>query len=122
LAVILACDASLAKGLAFLKLLEECNMRRYVTSLLFLPLLAFAAEPPANEKVCRACHGVNGAAPIMSLYPKLNGQNKDYLVASLKAYKAGQRQGTMAALMAGQAAALSDDDILRLADYYASQP
>jgi cytochrome c len=58
----------------------------------------------------------------MGLYPKLNGQNKDYLVSSMKAYKSGQRQGGMAAVMAGQASGLSDAEINELAAYYASQP
>jgi len=96
-------------------------MRRLIACLLFAPMLAVAAEP-AKEMVCRACHGAGGAAPIMGLYPKLNGQNKDYLVSSMKAYKSGQRQGGMAAVMAGQASGLSDAEINELAAYYASQP
>ena len=79
------------------------------------------AEPPANEPLCRACHGVNGAAPIMDVYPKLNGQNKGYLVGALKAYQAGERQGGMAALMSPQAAGLTDEEIDSLSAYYSSQ-
>jgi cytochrome c len=90
-----------------------------VLSLFSLPL--FAIDVPAKEVTCRACHGASGAAPMMNSYPKLNGQNKAYLTQSLKAYKAGQRSGGMAAVMVGQAKMLSDQEIDQLAEYYASQ-
>ena len=77
--------------------------------------------PPAKEMACRACHGASGAAPIAEQYPKLNGQNKAYLVSSLKAYKAGERKGGLSALMVAQSSMLSDADIKALADYYSSQ-
>ncbi|TQV73161.1 c-type cytochrome [Aliikangiella marina] len=81
---------------------------------------AFAA-PPAKEAVCRACHGDGGAKPIMDVYPKLNGQNKGYLVAILKSYRSGERKGGQSAVMNAQAKMLSDDDIEALATYYSSQ-
>ncbi len=92
---------------------------------LFTPT-AFAAEAtapkaPPKEALCKACHGAGGAAPIAPNYPKLNGQNKEYLVASMKAYKAGDRKGGLAAVMVGQAKALSDAEIDALAAYYAAQ-
>lgn len=79
------------------------------------------AQAPAREAMCQACHGAQGAKPIMELYPKLNGQNKAYLVSALKAYRAGERKGGMAGVMGGQAASLSDDDINALAEYYSKQ-
>ena len=98
------------------------NKRILFSLMLVAPALCAAqVEPPAKEMTCRACHGAGGAAPLAPNYPKLNGQNKGYLVDSLKAYKAGQRQGGLAAVMAGQAAQLSDADIDALAAYYASQ-
>jgi cytochrome c553 len=54
-------------------------------------------------------------------YPKLNGQNKAYIVSALTAYRNGQRKGGLAGVMAAQAAQLSDADIEALAAYYASQ-
>lgn len=96
-----------------------CLSLAAVLSLFSLPLLALDA--PAKEVTCRACHGAGGAAPIIGSYPKLNGQNKDYLVQSLKAYKGGQRSGGMAAVMVGQAQMLSDQEIDQLAEYYSAQ-
>ena len=71
--------------------------------------------------VCAACHGQNGVAQIPT-YPNLAGQNEQYLVMALKAYKGSQRQGGQAAIMQGQAAALTDQDIANVAAYYASLP
>ncbi|MGK0338605.1 MAG: cytochrome c553 [Candidatus Azotimanducaceae bacterium] len=56
------------------------------------------------------------------MYPKINGQNKAYLIQVLTAYKKGDRKGGMAAVMTAQAAMLSDADIIELAEYYSSQP
>jgi cytochrome c553 len=98
---------------------------KYFLALIFMltaPVLTYAqTEPPAKEITCRTCHGAGGSAPIIPNYPKLNGQNKVYLMNSLKAYRDGQRKGNMAGIMASQAAGLSDADIEALATYYASQ-
>ncbi|MEL7292794.1 MAG: c-type cytochrome [Pseudomonadota bacterium] len=73
----------------------------------------------AKAAVCAACHGADGMAVIPG-YPHLKGQNEQYLVSSLNAYKAKQRNGGLAAVMQAQAAMLSDADIANLAAYYAS--
>lgn len=78
-----------------------------------------AAAGKAKSAVCAACHGANGIATIKT-YPNLAGQNKEYLISSLKAYKAKQRTGGMAAVMQAQAAGLSDADIANLAEYYST--
>lgn len=88
-----------------------------------LPGLSLAAGDAAAGKakaaVCAACHGANGKAMIPT-YPNLAGQNAPYLVEALKAYKNKQRTTAQAAIMQGQAAALSDQDIENLAAYWAS--
>lgn len=56
----------------------------------------------------------------MPVYPNLAGQNAEYLVSALKAYRDKQRQGGMAAIMQMQASNLSDEDIANLAAYYSS--
>ncbi|TNE77367.1 MAG: c-type cytochrome [Gammaproteobacteria bacterium] len=89
-----------------------------------VPMAASAADAAAGKAkaaVCAACHGQNGIAQIPT-YPNLAGQNEQYLVSALKAYKAKQRNGGQAAIMQGQAAALSDDDIANLAAYFSSLP
>ncbi|HLV77706.1 MAG TPA: c-type cytochrome [Marinobacter sp.] len=89
-----------------------------------VPAAAMAADAEAGKAkaaVCAACHGQNGISQI-PIYPNLAGQKEQYLVSSMKAYKAGQRQGGQAVVMQGQATALSDEDIANLAAYYASLP
>lgn len=73
----------------------------------------------AKSQICAACHGANGIA-VIDGYPNLAGQNEKYLVSSIKAYKAKQRNGGLAAVMQAQASMLSDEDIANLAAYYAS--
>ncbi|KAA1171484.1 c-type cytochrome [Marinobacter salinexigens] len=89
-----------------------------------VPAVASAADAAAGKAkaaVCAACHGQSGVAQIPT-YPNLAGQNEQYLVSALKAYKDKQRNGGQAAIMQGQAAALSDTDIANLAAYFASLP
>jgi cytochrome c553 len=72
---------------------------------------------PKAGQTCVACHGNDGIG-ILPEYPNLAGQHEDYLANSLRAYKTGQRKN---AIMAGMAAALTEQDIRELAKYYSSQ-
>lgn len=76
-----------------------------------------AAAGKAKSAACAACHGADGNSPTPA-FPKLAGQNDDYLVHALKAYRDKSRVN---AIMNGQAANLSDQDIADLAAYFASQ-
>ncbi|MCJ2377731.1 cytochrome c [Vibrio sp. ZSDZ34] len=77
------------------------------------------AAGKAKAAICAACHGADGNAVIPG-YPHLKGQNEQYLISSLKAYKNKQRSGGLAAVMQAQASMLSDEDIANVAAYYAS--
>ena len=82
------------------------------------PLLA--ANPAAGKeksKTCAACHGPDGNSAAAD-FPRLAGQNFDYLVKVLVEYKAGERKN---AIMAPQAANLSQRDIEDLASFYSRQ-
>lgn len=71
------------------------------------------------EQICAACHGKDGSTPIDPSYPKLGGQYRAYLETVLIDYQSGRRTN---AIMAGQAKALSREDIRNVAAYYASLP
>lgn len=73
----------------------------------------------AKAAICAACHGPDGIAVIPG-YPNIKGQNEQYIISSLNAYKANQRSGGLAAVMQAQASMLNDDDIKNLAAYYSS--
>ena len=70
---------------------------------------------------CQGCHGLadwKTAFPEVYRVPKLGGQKPAYIVAALKAYKAGDREfATMRAI----AADLSDKDMEDLAAYYGAE-
>lgn len=74
------------------------------------------AAGKAKAEACAACHGANGVSGNPA-WPSLAGQQKDYLVAALKAYKDGARTNEV---MGGMAKGLSDADIEALAAYYSS--
>ena len=76
-----------------------------------------AGQGKAKSATCVACHGADGNSAAAD-YPKLAGQHATYLASTLTAYRDGSRAN---AIMAGMAAALSDDDIADLAAYYATQ-
>jgi cytochrome c553 len=73
----------------------------------------------AKSMICAACHGVDGVA-VIDGYPNLKGQNEKYIISSLKAYKAKERNGGLAVIMQPQASMLSDQDIENVAAYYAN--
>jgi cytochrome c553 len=94
-----------------------------------IPLLAFvvvstpaqaggdAEAGKAKAQACFACHGVNGNSSTPT-FPSLAGQHASYLAKQLADFKSGKRQN---ALMAGQVAALSPQDMADLAAFFAKQ-
>lgn len=66
---------------------------------------------------CAACHGEGGRSTNPA-FPVLAGQHENYIAQALMQYKSGAREN---AIMAPNAASLSEDDIWDLAAYYASQ-
>lgn len=76
-----------------------------------------ATQGKAKSAACAACHGADGNSPSAA-FPRLAGQHPDYLYKALSDYKSGERKNT---IMAGQAAPLSQQDMMDLAAYYGSQ-
>ena len=97
--------------------------------LLFAVLAVFACGAHAQDKkagqgfdnahaICIGCHGIPGyktAFPDVYHVPKIAGQQPQYIVNALKAYKSGERSHPS---MRGVAASLSDEDMQKLADFY----
>ncbi len=84
------------------------------------PLTAAEADAEAGAikaYTCTGCHGIPGYNNIYPTYkvPKLGGQNYEYLVSALHAYRDGERKH---ATMEGQANALSEQDILDISAYF----
>jgi cytochrome c553 len=88
-----------------------------------------AAEPTGKvaelvtKGACNSCHGANYSKGIDGSYPKLAGQNADYLYVALKSYKA-ENQGTWGrnnAIMGGVAKQFSNAELKELAKYMSAQ-
>jgi cytochrome c553 len=70
-----------------------------------------------KSTTCAGCHGDDGNSQV-STFPKLAGQHASYVTKQLHAFKTGARHDAM---MAPLATSLSEEDILDLAAYYASE-
>jgi cytochrome c553 len=91
--------------------------------------LAYAAEAPSDVKpgdanagqgksaTCGACHGADGN-PASSQYPKLAGQQEDYIARQVELIKSGKRVN---AVMMGFIANLSPQDEHDIGAYFASK-
>ena len=75
---------------------------------------AGAGADKAKAKACASCHGTDFNTPVSADIPLLAGQYDDYLARALTDYKSGARKN---AVMNGQAANLSVQDIQDLAAY-----
>lgn len=96
---------------------------------ILLALLVFASQPLMAEGdpergreiafTCTGCHGIPYYKNVYPTYsvPKIGGQNYGYIVAALKAYRAGERHHPT---MHAQANTLSDEDIRDVAAYFVS--
>ncbi len=90
---------------------------------LSLSAQAQSAKPDLNKgaaiygQVCVACHAADGNSTT-PVNPKLAQQHPEYLVKQLQEFKSGKRAN---AVMAGFAAALSDEDMRNVSFWLASQ-
>ncbi len=109
------------------------NMRLYVSGLSdkdIKNIAAFYAVQKSNaaEKgqtivqettdKCERCHGAVVDNPAMAV-PKISGQNRDYLIMALRAYRDDKRENTT---MHKMSSPYSDSIIESVASSYASQP
>jgi cytochrome c553 len=75
-----------------------------------------------QKAACVSCHGANFAKPIAPNYPKIAGQNADYLFVALKAYKTDNNAavGRNNAIMGGIAKQFSNAELKAIAQYIGS--
>ncbi len=71
---------------------------------------------------CAACHAVDGNS-VVGFYPRLAGQNPDYLLQQLNMFKGSDGHPPLrhSPSMEPEVADLSEDDIRALATYYSAQ-
>lgn len=81
------------------------------------PVHAQADEARAKKIAggsCFLCHGANGES-TSEVFPRLAGQNAEYVAKQLAAFKSGQRKSTA---MADMVAKLTPDEMLALGHHY----
>lgn len=67
---------------------------------------------------CAGCHNPRGKGNAPAGYPRIGGQNAEYLVKQLKAYRDGDRDsGSNASIMMDVASKLTDSEIEAVASY-----
>ena len=112
--------------------LKQARNGLWGSAIIFLGLLAFqlvvllgARTLYAQEidfssvemkwKTCAACHG--NEAQGKPGFPSLNWMEEDYIVEALTDYKQMINRGDMSGIMFGQAATLSDEEVVLMAKY-----
>ena len=80
-----------------------------------------AAAGKSKAYTCTGCHGITGYKNAYPSYhvPRISGQNYEYLVAALNAYRTEQRKHPT---MVAQAQSFSEQDLADIAAYLASNP
>ncbi|HMN91755.1 MAG TPA: c-type cytochrome [Hydrogenophaga sp.] len=88
------------------------------TSFSALPAAHAQADEARAKRIaggsCFLCHGANGES-TSEVFPRLAGQNAEYIAKQLEAFKSGQRKSTA---MAGMVTQLTPDEMLALGRYY----
>ncbi len=103
------------------------NHRRTIIALLSALLMSGMSSTFAGDVekgrvksyTCTGCHGIPGYNNVYPTYhvPRLGGQNEEYIVSALKAYRGGERSHPT---MRAQASSLSDTDIENISAYFSS--
>jgi len=94
------------------------------------PLSDTPSQAPAEvaalltKGACVSCHGANFSKPINAAYPKLAGQNADYLFVALKAYQTenNPQVGRGNPIMGAQVKQFNHAELKAIAQYISSLP
>jgi len=66
---------------------------------------------------CAACHLPDGSGNELAGFPRLSGQNPQYITEQLNAFKSGDRTNDLNGIMQGIAARMSEDEIEAVSNY-----
>ena len=69
------------------------------------------------QKTCVACHGKDAKSPILPSYPKLAGQNPDYLFQQMKDIQSGARDNAQTSAMKGVMHLINEEEMRAIADW-----
>jgi cytochrome c553 len=95
-------------------------MKKFAIAMLLAGSTLLMADGAALFAKCAGCHGQKGEKPALGKSAVITGQDAAKTAEQLKGYKAGTlNQHGMGALMKGQVASMSDDDIKAVSEYIA---
>lgn len=66
---------------------------------------------------CSGCHGPAGLGNPLAKFPRISGQHADYIVKTLKDFRAGNRANDPNGMMRGVAQRMTDDEIAAVAQF-----
>lgn len=66
---------------------------------------------------CTGCHGPDGMGNALAKFPRIAGQNVDYMIKALKDFRAGIRTNGPNGMMRGVTAHMTDAEIEAVAEY-----
>ena len=96
-------------------------MRTLLTAIFLVAMSAGAAAADGEKlyvaSACAACHGPTGNEPLVPSYPKIAGQNREYLIRQMNDIKSGARDNGQSVAMGALIANLGEDDIVAIAEY-----
>ncbi|MCK5877859.1 MAG: c-type cytochrome [Candidatus Marithrix sp.] len=103
-------------------------MRKLITIISTIALVGFSGMTMAESdgaklfqsKTCWSCHGKDAKTPLMPVYPKLVGQNKEYALAQMKDIKSGVRNNGQSAAMKGVMGLVNDEEMEAIAEWLSS--
>jgi len=73
-----------------------------------------------QAKTCWSCHGKDAKSPVLPVYPKLAGQNEQYLLNQMKDIKSGKRNNGQTAAMKGVMGMVNDAEMAEIAKWLAT--
>ena len=83
----------------------------------------YTGIPQKNVYACVNCHGERGKGkgPVITDFPVIGGQHRDYVIKELTDLRAGTRANDPAGMMQNIAKKLNDEEIKELANYLSAQ-
>jgi cytochrome c553 len=75
-----------------------------------------AAGKAKAAQVCQTCHGMDGRG-TQAMVANIGGQQRQYLVKQLNAYRSGEREHAQMTIIARM---LTDEDVDNLSEWYSS--
>ncbi|BAW79630.1 cytochrome C class I [Candidatus Nitrosoglobus terrae] len=74
-------------------------------------------DKESGTPACMSCHGPSGSGNPAAAWPRLSGQNAEYMTSQLQAYRNNERANDPNMMMQGVTRKMSDKDITAISHY-----